>query len=174
MRLKHTITIGETESGKTVLNKRLAAYYRENGIKNCVLDPMMDPEWPADFMTRDPVEFLAFVKNPDKCLRCALFVDETGMSLDKYAVEYQWLSTTSRHHGHACHFISQRAQQINATIRSQCSILYMFRVNYKDAKVYSEDFNFPDSIARQAPDLKQGEYFRIARFEPVSRFRLWA
>lgn len=171
MELDHTITIGQTKMGKSVLNKKLAAWYKSQGIKVVVLDPLNDPGWNADFMTRNPEEFLALVKDPDKCLQCALFIDEAGMSLDKYATEYQWLTCQSRHHGHVTHIIAQRAQMISATVRSQCSVLNVFAIGPKDAAVYAEDFNCP--TIREASGLSKGEVIHVKRAEPAKRYNIF-
>lgn len=167
----HVITIGQTESGKTICNKRLAAWYKRNGIGVIVLDIMRDPEWQSDFITDDPDEFIAFAKDPRKCLQCALFVDEAGASIDRYAETFSWLTTQSRHHGHICHLITQRAQQVSPTIRNQCSTLYIFNVNPRDAKIYAEDFN--DVAALDAPTLPQGHCIKIQRFQKPQRLRMW-
>jgi hypothetical protein len=176
MRTGHCITIGQTESGKSILNKRLARNYQRHGIGVVVLDPLRDPDWAepgaSNFvMCKDPDEFLALVKDPDRCLQCALFVDEAGMSINRYAVEYQWLTTMSRHHGHVTHLIAQRAQMISPTIRSQCRTCFAFNVGSKDAKEYAQDFNC--DMLLDAQHLAQGEFIRATRFEAPARFRLW-
>lgn len=167
----HCITIGQTESGKSILNKRLSAWYKSKGVGVVVLDVMRDPGWTCDFLTDDADEFLEFVKDPERCLQCALFIDEAGASLDRYAESFSWLTTQSRHHGHVCHLITQRAQQISPTVRNQCSTLYIFNVNGKDAKIYAEDFNSP--LALEAPSLPQGHCIKIQRFKPPQRLRMW-
>ena len=174
--MTHSITIGQTLSGKTLLNKNLCNWYLSKGIGAVVLDPMNDPDWnaagnPNFYKTADPGEFLRFVKNPDRCLQCALFVDEAGMALDKFADEFSWLTCQSRHHGHRAHIIAQRAQMVSVSIRSQCSTLYAFSINPKDAKTYAEDFN--EAAILEAVNLPQGHYLKIERFCPVKRGRLW-
>lgn len=167
----HAIIIGQTESGKTTLCKRLAAHYKRRGIGVVVLDPMHDAGWPADFKTADSAEFLAFVKDPNRCLQCACFVDETGLSIDKYDVEYQWMTCQSRHHGHVFHLIAQRAQMISPNVRAQCSTCYAFNVNIGDAKLYAAEFN--SDLLMQAPTLRKGEFVKADRFGLAKRYRLW-
>jgi hypothetical protein len=167
----HVITIGQTESGKTILNKRLSHWYKKNGIGVVVLDVMRDPDWAADYLTDDAEQFLAFVKNPKKCLQCALFIDEAGGTIPRYADAFGWLTTQSRHHGHVCHLITQRAQMVTPTIRNQCSTLYIFNVNGKDAKIYAEDFNSPEAL--KAPTLPQGHCIKIQRFKSPQTLRMW-
>jgi hypothetical protein len=167
----HVITIGQTESGKSILNKKLSHWFRKNGIGVAVLDVMRDPGWAADFITDDPDDFLAFVKNPDLCLQCGLFIDEAGQALDRYADSFAWLTTQSRHHGHVCHLITQRAQQVSPTVRNQCSTLHAFNVNPRDAKIYAEDFNNPEIL--KAPNLPQGYCIKVQRFKPTQMLRMW-
>lgn len=161
----HSITVGQTLSGKSILNKKLAAHYKRNGIGVLVLDVMLDPGWNADFITDDPEKYMALVRDPRKCLQCALFIDEAGDALDRYLKTFNWLTTQSRHHGHRCHLITQRAQQVSPTVRSQCSILYAFNIGAKDAKIYGDDFNAP-LVANKAPMLPQGQCIKIQRFKP--------
>jgi hypothetical protein len=169
--MAHSITIGQTESGKSILNKKLSHWYRKNGFGVIVLDVMRDPGWASDKLFDDAEEFLRFVKDPRKCLQCALFIDEAGQSLDKYAAAFSWLTTQSRHHGHACHLITQRAQQVSVTVRNQCSILYCFNINPKDAKIYADDFNSPKVL--EAPTLPQGQCWKIQRFKEPQKLKMW-
>jgi hypothetical protein len=167
----HVLIVGQTESGKSICGKKIAAAYRAQGIKVAVLDPMRDPGWQADYLSTDPVEFLSTVKDPNKCQQCAIFVDESGSMLDKYAEECNWLTTMSRHHGHVTHIIAQRAQQVSVTIRSNCSTLYAFQIDPDDAKKYSKDFNNP--LILKCPALPQGHCYRVQRFKGASLLRMW-
>ena len=178
VRTGHCITIGQTESGKTILNKRLARRYQRAGIVCVVLDPLGDPEWkdPSTpdqnfVMLDDSQAFLDLVFDPDRCLQAAIFIDEAGMSISKYSAEYDKLTTVSRHFGHVVHVIAQRAQMVSATLRSQCRTCFAFNVNGDDAKLYSKDFNCPQIL--DAPNLVQGEFIQATRFENSKRFRLW-
>jgi hypothetical protein len=167
----HVITIGQTESGKTICNKRLAAWYKRNGVGVIVLDVMKDPDWNADFITDDADEYMAFVRDPRRCLQCALFIDEAGSSLDRYLQTNEWLTTQSRHHGHICHLITQRAPQVSLTTRSQCSTVYAFNIDPDDAKAYRKSFNEPALM--RCPDLPQGHCIKKQRFHPPQLLRMW-
>ena len=174
--MTHSIIIGQTLSGKTTLAKRLAAWYLANGIGVVVLDPMNDPGWNPDgaenfILFTNAEEFLDFVKDPDRCLQAAIFVDESGMILDKYAEKFNWLTCQGRHHGHVVHLLAQRAEMISKTLRSQCSTVFAFNINPDDAKAYARDFNAPAIM--DAPNLPQGQYIKVSRFSPVKRGRLW-
>jgi hypothetical protein len=167
----HVLIVGQTMSGKTICAQRLSHNYRAHHIKVAVLDPMRDPKWQADFITDDPAEFMELVRNPLKCQSCALFVDESGQVLDRYSVDFNWLTCQSRHHGHVAHIIAQRAQQVSMTIRSQCSTIYAFNVNNKDAKEYADAFNSPALL--ECPNLPQGHCIRVKRFCTPERLRMW-
>ena len=172
VRLGHCITIGQTESGKSLLNKQLArTRYKAHGVKVIVLDVMQDPDWEADEMFDDADEFLAYVKDPDMCLQAALFIDEAGQSINKYLEAFNWLTTQSRHFGHQTHLITQRAEMVSPTIRNQCLTVFAFNVNYRDAKKYSEDFNCKELLA--AENLPQGHYIQKTRHKPIQRGRMW-
>lgn len=169
----HCLTIGMTESGKTALNKSIAAWYQQHGVKTVVCDPMHDASWPADFKTDDIDEFMALVKDPARCLRCALFIDESGMSLDKHDVTLQWLTCQARHFGHVTHIIAQRAEQVNVNIREQCKTLYAFQVSLDDAKKYAKSWN--NDMILEAASLPQGHFIRAERFGACERRKLsWA
>lgn len=168
----HHIFFGQTESGKTTAATALSQWYAARSIKSLILDPMMDPRWaPGSVVVRDVDEFMAIARDPDQCMQCALFVDESGTSMSRYLTTYEWLTTQSRHFGHVAHLITQRAAQISLTMRSQCSVLYCFNVNPKDAKSYAEDFNAPELL--KAPSLPQGHCIRVQRFKPVRYLKMW-
>lgn len=170
-RYGHTITIGQTESGKTILNKRLAAWYKKHGIKVVVLDPMRDPGWNADAIFDDPEEYMAYVRNPDLCLQAALFIDEAGSNIGRYMQTAEWLTTQSRHHGMVCNLITQRAEMVNKTMREQCRTLFAFNVCLDDCKAYSRSFNQPQIM--NAQNFAQGHCLQVTRFEQPKRWKLW-
>lgn len=161
----HSLIIGTTESGKTTLAKSLARQYRAKGIKIIVLDPLRDPEWPADYMARTLEDFLRVAK---ASRRCALFVDESGRALGKYNVEAEWTTTMARHWGHASHIIAQRAEQVAPTVRGQCGQAFIFRVSSDDAKSMANEY--ADATLRGACSLAQFHFYHATRFgAPVVR-----
>lgn len=167
----HWLIVGMTMSGKTTLAKRLSQKYTAAGISCIVLDAMRDPGWSASQVFSNANDFLDYVRDPSVCLRCALFVDESGQSIDKNDVRYRWLTTTSRHHGHRCHIIGQRAESIDRTTRSQCGTLAAFNLSLPDAKQYARDFNAPELL--DCPSLAQGEYIIKRLYSPAIRGRLF-
>lgn len=159
----HILIIGHTLCGKTTLAKRLASEYKKKRITSVVLDPLSDPEWPTNIIFKTSEAFFTYAKDSNKCRSCALFVDESGLALNKFDQDLLWLTTTSRHHGHRAHIIAQRAEMVNKTIRSQCLTLICFGLNPKDAREYALDWNC-EEVFHNAPKLQRYQYMVISRY----------
>jgi len=153
-----------TESGKTTLAKTLAARYEAAGVRCAVLDPLADPGWQVSYQTGDQGEFLRTVK---RSRSLAVYVDEAGEAVGQYDTEMHWLATRGRHYGHACHFISQRVQQIAKTVRDQTARMYMFASSRSDSKLLSDEWNEP-AIA-ESHRLARGEFWVVQRFGELRR-----
>lgn len=166
--MPHSLIVGMTESGKTTLAQQMAESYRANGIATLVLDPLQDPKWDTQYQYNDPAEFLRVVKHSQ---HCAVFVDESGDAIGRYGGEMNQLATRGRHFGHNCYFITQRAQQLDTTVRAQCSYVYLFASSKNDCKILAEEFNEPEILA--ANKLGRGEYYKVGRFSPVEKFSLF-
>lgn len=164
----HVLIAGMTGSGKTTLAKLLVQRYKIKGTPSIVLDPMRDPTWNADFQTHDDEEFLRVMYNSQSC---ALFVDESGKAIGRYAKHMAVVTTESRHFGHKAHLISQRAAQIDKNVRDQCSELYIFKVGFDDAKALSTEFSCAE--LRNADKLQRGEFYKLDRFNPPQKFNLF-
>jgi hypothetical protein len=143
--------------------KELAKAYRQRKIPVIVCDPLMD-QWECDVAFDNMPAFLECVKQNQGC---ALFIDESGESIGQWNDETFWLATRSRHYGHKSHFITQRAKQLNPTVRHQCSELYLFNCSVDDAKELSNEFNRQELKA--ANTLNQLEFFHCSRFGKLSR-----
>jgi hypothetical protein len=129
---------------------------------------MSDPEWNADFQTGDLTAFLTMARESRSCF---LFVDEAGMNCGQWDKDSLWLGTQSRHWGHSCFFITQRAQMLSPTIRGQCRFLYLFNCSKTDSKLLSDEWNKPE--LESANSLKQGEYLYCSKFSEVQRYQLF-
>lgn len=156
----HKLILGITGSGKTHLCKTLAKKYKEAGYGVLVLDPMVDPDWTCDFKTKNKDEFLHVVKTNKNC---KLFIDESGQEIGRYNQEMFFLATQARHWGHISHFISQRAQSVNKTVRDQCSELYAFRQSKTDADILAGDF--AQEKLKDLCKLKKYEFLKCSNFE---------
>ena len=157
--MAHSMILGMTESGKTTLAKQLATGYMAAGVVVLLLDPLNDPEFPADYRTTDPTEFLdTFWASRS----CAVFIDEAGDSVGKFDTLMQKTATRGRHWGHNVHYITQRGTQLSKTVRDQCSNLFLFTTSLSDAKVHADEWNQQEIKA--ANSLKQGDYYHVTRF----------
>lgn len=166
--MAHSLILGQTESGKTTLAKQFAGFFRQQSRMVLVLDPMNDPNWPADFRTADPAKFMeVFFANKE----AYVFIDESGKAIGKYDTEMEQLATIGRHWGHSCFFLSQRGAQINTTVRAQCRHLFLFTSSSADCKVLANEFNAPELL--QATALPQGSYYHKARFGPLETGRVF-
>lgn len=167
--MAHSLILGQTESGKTTLAKQLARHFREVRRKGViVLDPMNDPEWPADFRTSDPRKFLdVFWANRE----LYAFIDESGKMVGRYDSEMEETATVGRHWGHSCLYLSQRGAQLNATVRAQCRHLFLFTMAKDDCKILANEYNSPELLTATA--LPQGHFMHKARFGELQRGKLW-
>jgi DNA helicase HerA-like ATPase len=165
----HVLILGITGTGKTTLAFRLAAEYRQNNINVLVLDPDLRTGWNADFITDNPETFLEVVKVNKSC---ALFIDESGQMIGRYSREMAWLATNARKWGHKSHFITQRASQLDPTIRNQCTSIFLFKQSLDDTKNLVNEFCSND--LEQAHTLRIGEYLgKIGVDGEVFKSRAW-
>lgn len=165
--MPHSLVVGMTLSGKTTLCRLLAHGYQRRGIPTAVLDPLRDPAWGADFMTPNRDLFMRFVRTQQTH---ALFIDESGSSIDKHDTSNDWLTTTSRHLGHAAHFIAHRPQQLSPTLRLQMIRLYCFGASLNDAKLLADEWNCPALLSIDT--LRKGEFIFVERFRTAQRGRI--
>lgn len=134
-----------------------------------MLDPDKRSQWNADFITDDPNEFLAIVKSNTGC---ALFIDESGLVIGRYGGAMQWLATNSRKWGHKAHFITQRATQLDPTVRNQCTSVFIFKQSLADTKILANEFVSDD--LKQAHTLAKGEYLaKIGVDGKVFKSKAW-
>lgn len=166
--MAHSLILGVTECGKTTLGKKLSQHFIDSGYGVIVLDPLNDPAWPASFKTSDPDEFLRVFKKSRKCF---VFIDEAGQAVGRFNNEMEQTATMGRHFGHSCFFLSQRAKQINTTVRDQCSYLALFTSSLDDSKIHANEWNHPELC--EAYKLPKGKYFYCDRFNPVETRRVF-
>jgi DNA helicase HerA-like ATPase len=151
----HSLILGMTESGKTALAKKLIKEFKAKGIHCISLDPLSDPDWGADFITNDPIEF----ENVWKASRaCICVIDEAG-TVGKFSDSIREAATKGRHWGHSFLFLSQRGTQIEPLVRDQCSALFLFRSGMQSRKVLAEEFNAPELLT----DVEMLEFHHCTR-----------
>lgn len=167
--MAHSLILGMTESGKTTLARKLAAYYKAQGIGVIVLDPLKDPLWQCDFITADQDEFLEVFWNSQSCM---VFLDEGAESVGRYDKAMRKTATQGRHWGHCCHFITQHGTDLSPVVRGQCRHLFLFASARQQGEVLAKEYNQPELIS--CTDLKQGEYLHFSRFGVLKRCRLFS
>lgn len=160
-----------TESGKTSLAVQLSYRFETRGVPRIILDPMNDPRWrpvpEVDWQGWNVDEFKKLWKQNQQC---ALFLDEGGKSIGKYAPEMAEVVTMARHWGHETHIIGQRPQQMDATIREQLSEVYLFRCSPLVAKIFAEEFAQREILL--STELQRGEFIIAKRFEKPVKCRI--
>lgn len=165
----HVLILGITETGKTTLAFKIAAMHKARGRMVFVLDPDMRKDWNADFITDDPEKFLEVCKLNQSA---ALFIDESGQTIGRYAGPMQWVATNSRKWGHKAHFISQRATQLDVLMRTQCSNIFLFKQSVRDSKILADEFVCPELI--NSCNLKKGEYLmKVGVDGEIKKGRAW-
>lgn len=128
-----------------------------------VLDPLNDPGWPVldpSHRFRRAADFIAYAK---KSRTCALFIDESKKSIDRYSADDEWITTMSRHWGHRAYLLCQRLEQIAPNVRDMCGQVFLFRVSADDARRLSRDLSFPR--LEEAATLPQFHFFHCNGFD---------
>lgn len=164
----HCLIIGRTLSGKTTFAKKKAHSLQKQGYSTIVLDPFLDPEWNADFITSNSAQFLQTVWASRKC---AVFVDEGGDTIGKYSDVMNQLATRGRQWGHKCFFISQRSKQLSTTLRAQCSELAIFKQSLKDTKDLADEYVEP--MINEAHMLTKGEFIYVRDEQPPIKLNVF-
>lgn len=155
-------------SGKTTWAKKKAASLKVQGRAIIVLDPLLDPEWNADFITDDQEAFLKVVWSNRNC---AVFVDEAGSMVGKYNKTMDELATRGRHWGHKIYFICQRGKMISTTVRTQCSEYVVFKQSTVDVEDLSREAVEP--ILLEAETLEIGECLHVRHNKPPLRYSVF-
>lgn len=164
----HNLTIGQSTSGKTTLNKALARGLRRRGIRIGVLDCLRDPEWPADHLDTDPDKFLAFVlQRGTRRERWALFIDEAGLSLGRDP-RFAALTTTARHFGCVTYLIAHRWRTLPPAVRDSVGPLWVF--NNSDGRELADHYDLP--ALRDCSRLPRGRFWLIRPMEAPARGRV--
>ena len=139
--------------GKTTLAVELARRNKDEGRPVIVLDPMTSARWNADFVTSDPETFLEVVFKNTGCL---LVIDESGETIGRFAGEMKKVATRSAQFGHDAVFISQRAQDVDRTVRDQCTNIFIFRSALDDGILLAKSY-VADGF-KKCHELTKGEY----------------
>jgi hypothetical protein len=137
--------------------KQIARKTVDSGKAVLVLDPSpYKEEWEeigASFVSDNPQEFLQVVFANKQCM---VIVDESGDMIGRYGGEMNQLATRGRHMGHQCYFITQRAKQIDTTVRANCENIIIFKQSLNDTKDLANEF--VDPMLNEAHTLEKLEY----------------
>ena len=173
----HSLIIGITGSGKTMLGKTLCAQTAGRTsphglrIEAMVLDELMDPEWKAagaSWVTSDRELFYRTAHDP-KNRGCLLLLDESRSRGWEHPEHAEWFATQARHWGHSSIFMCQRLIQLHPTIRDNCSTWYIFKTSPRDISTLADELGRPELLA---DDLGPGDFYRIRNFQPTCKYHL--
>lgn len=157
--MAHSLVVGMTMTGKSFLSKMIVKVLKEKyKLPVAVLDPLRDPDWGADFQSKDQSEFLNYVSTHKNHI-CV--VDEAGTAIGKYDMSALALTTTARHLGHISWLVCHSLTQLNPTLRSNCANLYLFLCGLKQAKTAAEEWAAP--IAANAAKFRVGDFYILTR-----------
>ena len=171
-----TLIVGQTTSGKTSFCRKIIEGYKNHNAskKIIVYDTFLNSNkyWNTttdDIVTDNEEEFIDEVYS---CTDAIIIVDEAGLVIGSHpSKEMIGICTNSRHYGHNVYIIGQRAQQINNTMRCNCSALVVFSQSKQDCKLLANDFNCPAIL--EAQSFKQGEYLYLERLKKPVKGKLF-
>jgi hypothetical protein len=166
--MPHYLIVGMTESGKSTLAKLLAKQWKKSGLPIAVLDPLAYPDWPCDFHTSRPENFLRHLKTHKE--KAWAIIDEGGVAIGRYNEAMNWCFTTSRHIGWNVLVITQGVTQLPPIVRGQCSGVFLFQCANTNWQILAEEFNRPELVSLSR--LGKGEFLFIPRFGEILKGRV--
>jgi hypothetical protein len=156
----HILAVGRSYCGKSTLFRHIAKAHRKAGRGSLIWLPRMDEKWKtevrAQFMTYDGQKFLEVAKKNTKKI---LVVEDAANQIGRYARDFGWLATDSRHNGHLALFGTQRLTGLDPIIRDNCSYIYGFTCSYSNAKILASDFVCDEFL--KCPNLPLGSYIYL-------------
>lgn len=134
----HIMTVGNSGTGKSNLNKRLAADCLKRQENVIVYDPLKSEGWPDGVLKfAAPELFLAHVKKAESA---HVFVDEAKTLWDYDYKQADRLLYNRRHQGLLIYLIAQRTRMVPPNARNQCSSIFAFRQQKDDADILSAEY----------------------------------
>ncbi len=137
------IVTGITRCGKSRLMKQvIIPGHRRKGRWVGVLDPVGARDWPANWVTQDPLQF---VEASRKSRDCVWVVDEIA----KYRQDYKAISAIEElffmggNNGHLSYAIAQRLMMVPPNIREQCDVAIVFQQAPASLQLLADQFNQP-------------------------------
>lgn len=141
--MNHTLICGVTLSGKTTLAREIARKMSVHEHNIIVFDPMgtatAGGDWPESaIIFSDQEKFTDYVERDD-VRHAHVFVDEAADVFSHTQKENHWMLRRGRHKGLQFYLIAQRPKMLPPNVRSQCSIVYCFRLALDDIKEVAAD-----------------------------------
>ena len=137
----HGSIYGRSYTGKTYVAQMIAKKCRSLGYPVAVFDPHFfgETDWQCDYITANKKDFVEFFYTHIGYL---CIIDEAGANFNAKDVR---MCSQGRHWGHTVFLLSQRAQQVDKTMRDQCdSFGLIFRQDVDDSKALSRQFIYDD------------------------------
>ena len=169
--MAHTLIVGTTASGKSVLARALAEKRLALGGAVIVFDPVWNPKeknaWgKGAVIYREPQPFIDAVWKSSNCL---VIADEAGEHIRSNNSPFVALATRGRHNGHDVIFIAQRIKMLLPTVRDNVDLLFLFATRSEDAQYLAGDWN--DEDLWNAVDLPPRHFITKRRLQPCEPVR---
>ena len=141
----HGSIYGISGTGKTFAAARVCDGVRALGMPVMVFDPLsykgISEDFKADFITNVKADFIDYFYSNIGHL--AIF-EEAG---EYFTNKDKPMFTRGRHFGHINIVSSQRAQQVDKTLRDQCTTFgLVFKQAYEDAKTLAREFVYDEIV----------------------------
>jgi len=149
----HILTVGNSFTGKSNLNKRFALDAQKRGHDVVVFDPLKATDWPDGINKYASPEL--FLQHIEQIESAHVFVDEAKILWDHDYKRADRLLYNRRHQGLLVYLIAQRTRMVPPNARNQCSHVFAFRQQKIDADILSEEYHDGLSATR---GLSPGEF----------------
>lgn len=132
-----------------------------------VYDPIKSGGWPSGARKFASPE--RFLKHVETAMNAFVFIDEAKTLWDYDSTRANRLVYHRRHQGLLLFIMAQRAQMVPPHARNQCSKVFAFAQQYKDAKILEEEYgskmfnclNFDDGEFVCRLGNKKFEFFKL-------------
>lgn len=159
----HNLIVGNSLSGKSWLAKHFAQKFASQGQAVAVFDPLKGEGWPVSAVKfADPSLFVEEIFNLKSHY---VFIDEAKLLFEAEPQMGEKLAYQGRHWGHMVYFIAQRTAMIPPNARNQCSRVFAFKQQKKDADTLAQEYT-PDMHG--CLTLRKGEFIVSDGFQSTS------
>jgi hypothetical protein len=166
--MAHILIVGRSLSGKTGLAKALGSAMRRRGEEVLALNPTCERGFTrrdefgnaaAEWETHDAELFSREVARRINAAqkRRWLIIDEAHEFFDRGNSPNKWIGTRGRHNGLNLIVVTQRAAELNPTVRGQLGEVYLMACSLTDAAFLADLYGCKELAA--ATTLKPGEFY---------------